>query len=64
MRVYIVRYRGEWDYFKVEPPGKLSHPLNSTKKAEEMIMSSIVWSHSKDILHLAALKIHLVIAKF
>ena len=56
-------YRGEW--------GKLSHPvswatpLNSTKKAEEkMLMSSIVWSYSKDLLHHAALKVHLVVGKF
>ena len=50
-------HRGEW--------GKLSHPLNPTKKAEEkMIMSSIVWSHSKYFLHLAALKIHHVVCKF
>ena len=54
----VVFSRGVW--------GKLSHqvswvtPLNSTKKAQEkMIMSSIVWSHSKDLLHLAALKIRL-----
>ena len=40
-------------------------PLNSTKKAEEkMLMSSIVWSYSKDLLHHAALKIHLVVGKF
>ena len=29
-----------------------------------MIMSSIVWSNSKDLLHLAALNIHLVVGKF
>ena len=27
-------------------------------------MSSIVWSYSKDLLHHAALKIHLVVRKF
>ena len=27
-------------------------------------MSSIVWSYSKDLLHHAALKIHLVVGKF
>ena len=55
MNFYEMMYRWEW--------GKLSHQvswatsLNSTKQAEEkMIISSIVWSHSKDLLHLAALK--------
>ena len=51
---------GEW--------GKLIHqvrwaiiPLNFNQKAEEkIIISSIVWSYSKDLLHHAALKIHLV----
>ena len=58
-------FRGEW--------GKLSHQvswathLNSTKKSrrkDDMIMSSIVWSHSKYLLHLNALQIHLVVVKF
>ena len=55
--------RGEW--------GKLSHqvscatPSTQPKKAEEkMFMYSIVWSYSKDLLHHAALKIHLVVGKF
>ena len=46
----LVVYRGEW--------GKLSHPPE-----EKMIMSSIVWSYSKDLLHHAVLKIHLVVGK-
>ena len=29
-----------------------------------MLMSSIVWSYSKDLLHHAAIKIHLVVGKF
>ena len=29
-----------------------------------MFISSIVWSYSKDLLHHAALKIHLVVGKF
>ena len=53
-----------WHHYAVGESG-VSYPLNSTKKAEEkMIMYSIVWSHSKDLLHLAALKIHLVVGKF
>ena len=47
-----------WQYMRATP-------LNSTKKAEEkMIMSSVVWSHIKDLLHHAALKIHLMVSKF
>ena len=56
--------RGEWGYF--EPSGKLSHPLNSTKKAgENVFMTTIIWSYSKDLLHHAcSTKMHLVAGKF
>ena len=40
-------------------------PINSIKKAvEKMFMSSIVSSYSKDVLHYAALKKHLVVGMF
>ena len=47
--------RGEW--------GKLSHPpqFNPKKAEEKMLMSSICWSYSKELLHHAALNIHLVV---
>ena len=44
----------------------MSHPpqLNHKKAEKKMFMCSIVWSYSKDLLHHAALKIHLVVGKF